>query len=79
MVGKKTLVTGGSGMVGHAIKNILPSAVYVSSSDYDLRDWHQVEKMYKEHKPEREIHLAAKVGGVKSNSEMLVIFSVKTH
>ena len=25
--------------------------------------------MYKEHKPERVIHLAAKVGGVKSNSE----------
>ena len=33
----KILVTGGTGMVGNSLKKVLPSAIYVSSSDYDLR------------------------------------------
>ena len=69
MVDKKILITGGSGMVGHSIKSILPDATYISSSDYDLRDMRQVERMYSNHEPHKVIHLAAKVGGVKSNSD----------
>ena len=30
------LVTGGSGLVGKHLQDILPNAVYISSRDYDL-------------------------------------------
>ena len=33
---KRNLVTGGSGLVGQHLHNILPDAIYVSSSAYDL-------------------------------------------
>ena len=38
MKDKKILVTGGSGMVGSALQQILPEAVYVSSQDFDSSD-----------------------------------------
>ena len=55
------LVTGGSGMVGSALKALLPEAQYVDraslhDSSYDVKD-----KVV--------IHLAAKVGGVKANTD----------
>lgn len=71
---KDILVTGGSGLVGYALKwggaygNALPNAVYVSSKDYDLRDPSQAREMFIKHRPKFVIHLAAKVGGVKANS-----------
>jgi len=33
-----TIVTGGSGLVGKHLKDILPDAVYISSKDFDLTD-----------------------------------------
>lgn len=71
---KKILITGGSGLVGYALKwggaygNSLPNAIYVSSKDFDLRDTHQTAQMFEKYHPEYVIHLAAKVGGVKANS-----------
>lgn len=72
---EKILVTGGSGLVGYSLRwgypygNAIPDANFVSSKDYDLRDSSQVIKMYETYKPEIVIHLAAKVGGVKANTD----------
>tara|TARA_R110000824_G_scaffold121839_3_gene278238 strand:- start:22997 stop:23968 length:972 start_codon:yes stop_codon:yes gene_type:complete len=71
----KILVTGGTGMVGYALKwgyvygNGIPNAIFISSKDYDLRDSDQVEAMFRKHNPEYVIHLAARVGGIKANSD----------
>ena len=61
------LVTGGSGLVGKHLKDILPNAVYVSSSDYNLINEHEVMKMFRYVNPNIVIHLAARVGGIMDN------------
>lgn len=63
----KIVVTGGSGLVGKALKKYLPNAVYLSSKDFDLTNENQVKSMYEWYKPEVVIHLAAKVGGILDN------------
>lgn len=63
----KIVVTGGSGMVGKSLRDILPEAIYLSSSDYDLTSESDVKKMYNDLKPNVVIHLAAKVGGIMDN------------
>lgn len=66
------LITGGTGMVGSAFKQILPNAFYPTRQElYSiLRD--------KSHEEEfcgkNIIHLAAKVGGVKANLEQMADF-----
>jgi len=72
----KILVTGGTGMIGNAVKNILPEAVYISSKDYNLLDFNQAEKMFSDHNPDYVIHLAARVGGVKANYDNLGSFFI---
>ena len=49
---KNILVTGGSGMVGKYLKNILPQATYLSSKDCDLRDSKRVDEFWGDTKPE---------------------------
>jgi len=66
---KKILVTGGSGLIGTYLKNILPSASYVSSKDYNLLKENEVRKMFIDLKPDVVIHLAALVGGIHHNIE----------
>ena len=61
------LVTGGSGLVGKHLKDILSDAIYISSKDYDLTDLQQVRDMMNEYKPNTVIHLAARVGGIVDN------------
>jgi len=59
------LVTGGSGMVGTAVKKLLPFAQYPTRQDMDLLnpiDLVDVNNV---------IHLAAKVGGVKANTDFM--------
>ena len=74
------LVTGGSGMVGYALKwghtygNAIPNAIFISSKDYDLRRQSDVEAMFSKYKPKYVIHLAAHVGGVKANSDYAADF-----
>ena len=71
---KNILVTGGTGMIGVAVKNLLPEANFISSKDYNLLDEVQTEKMFQDLKPEYVLHLAAKVGGVKANYDKLGSF-----
>ena len=64
---KKILVTGGSGMVGKSLQELIPQASYISSKDCDLTNPIEVELLVKLHKPDAIIHLAAKVGGIIDN------------
>lgn len=66
---KKVLVTGGSGLVGTYLKNVMPDAIYLSSQNYDLTSINEAEKMLRMHRPNVVIHLAAKVGGLIDNIE----------
>jgi len=63
----KILVTGGSGLVGKHLKDILPDAIYVSSKNFDLMDINRVDAMIDFFRPNIVIHLAAKVGGIMDN------------
>ena len=73
----KILVTGGTGLVGTAIKKANKDnddLLFVGSKDYNLVNPSNVEKMFKENRFDAIIHLAAKVGGVKGNSDYLADF-----
>ena len=61
------LVTGGNGLVGRHLNDILPEALYISSKDYDLIDRYQTDVMLDFYKPNTVINLAAKVGGILDN------------
>ena len=69
---KTILVTGGSGLVGNAIKKISSlytdyKFIFVSSKQYDLNDINATKKMYEDINPHYVIHLAACVGGLFKN------------
>ena len=64
---KKVLVTGGSGLVGNHLKDILPKAIYLSSKDCDLTNINEVDDLISKHKPDIVVHLAARVGGILDN------------
>jgi len=68
---RKILVTGGTGLVGNALQDVIPNATFVSSEDYDLRNAHRAYHMFTDVKPDAVIHLAGKVGGLKANSQFL--------
>ena len=61
------LVTGGSGLVGKHLKDIMSDAIYISSRDTDLTDIDRVDAMLDFFKPKVVIHLAARVGGIVDN------------
>ena len=61
-------------MVGKSFLNKIPNAIYVSSSQYDLRDPVQTSNMFEEYRPRFVIHLAARVGGVLANMNNLGSF-----
>jgi GDP-L-fucose synthase len=65
----KILVTGGNGMVGKHLKDIMPNAHYLSSSEVDLRDYNNTFNFFNLYQPDAVIHLAAKVGGIKANMQ----------
>jgi len=74
MSSKKIVVTGGSGFLGKAVNKSLSSENYTMVSlngrrSYDLTNQKQVEYLYKEHKPDVIVHLAAKVGGIGANKD----------
>lgn len=67
---KKILVTGGTGMVGKYLQDILPAdpnTIYIGSKDCDLTDSSQVDAMWNKVRPTNVIHLGAKVGGIIEN------------
>ena len=53
----KVLVTGGSGLVGRYLKQIMPDAYYISSDDYDLTRENEVESLFKKNRFKTVIHL----------------------
>ena len=61
------LVTGGTGMIGRSLQEIMPEAIYVSSADYDLTIQDDVTKMFRYIRPDIVIHLAAMVSGIQDN------------
>ena len=61
------LVTGGSGMVGSAIKFYRPEWTYIGSKDCDLRNYEKTKELFEKIKPTHVIHLAARVGGLFKN------------
>jgi len=60
------IVTGGSGMVGAAFKRLLPHANYPDRASFHNLSFNVRDKNI--------IHLAAKVGGVKANTEQIADF-----
>lgn len=70
----KVLVTGGSGLVGSAIRKVIEEEapageewVFLSSKDADLTDAAATRACFELHKPTHVIHLAAMVGGLFKN------------
>ena len=63
-------------MVGSAFNNIDTSheIVSVGSRDFDLTDYSSVDAMLEKIKPDAIIHLAARVGGVKGNTDYVADF-----
>ena len=70
------LVTGGAGFLGSFVLEKLAARgvsagdiVVPRSKDYDLTRQDAVERLYAESKPDRVIHLAARVGGIGANRD----------
>ena len=59
----KTLVTGGTGLVG----SMIDADIKLSSRDGDLRDWKTTSSLFNELKPQKVIHCAGRVGGLGGN------------
>ena len=78
------LVTGGTGLVGEAIRAYIATAaaatppserwVFLSSADGDLRDRAATFALFARHRPTSVIHLAAFVGGLYANMKQPVEF-----
>ena len=80
-MGKVIMVTGGTGLVGSAVKEVIDAEnnseekwVYLSSKDGDLTDPAQVAAIFEKHQPTHVIHLAAQVGGLFANMKHKVQF-----
>ena len=67
----KVLVTGGTGMVGSSIKELITSEneyVFLSSKVCDLRDSVACDKLFSDGNFSIVIHLASRVGGLYFNT-----------
>jgi len=78
LTGKRILITGGTGLLGKSLQKELygHNIVYIGSKDCDLRDYQQTYSLFLKYMPNIVIHLAAKVGGVKANSEKIANFFI---
>ncbi|MFA5394434.1 MAG: NAD-dependent epimerase/dehydratase family protein [Methanogenium sp.] len=70
---KEILITGGKGMVGHALCRLLEhlqcgKVTAVGSKDCDLRDFGQTKKLFERVRPKYVFHLAGKVYGLGGNA-----------
>lgn len=77
------MVTGGSGLVGDAIRQYIENDggkkdneiwIYLSSKDGDLRNRSDTETIFQKYQPTHVIHLAARVGGLFANMKHKVEF-----
>jgi hypothetical protein len=80
------LVTGGSGLVGQAIKAYTDEHsqpgetwIFLSSKDGDLRVREDTDKIFDKYQPTHVIHLAAKVGGLFANLSQKVSLILCVH
>ena len=69
---KRILITGGSGLVGHHLREELAACGHADlicprSADFDLRKSGEVEALFRDVKPQIVYSLAAKVGGILEN------------
>lgn len=62
------LVTGGSGLLGTAVRELQPQAVFLSSDDGDLRQFDVAKRIFQKIRPICVLHFAGLVGGVKANA-----------
>ncbi len=75
---EKVLVTGGTGLVGSAIKKVYNNKynnykfIFLSSKDCDLTNLEDTDKLFEKLKPNYVIHLAANVGGLFKNMNQKV-------
>jgi len=70
----KILITGGAGLVGSALQNVLAAVGYenvfaMTRKDCDLTDYAQTVSFIKNEKPDYVFHLAAQVYGIMGNME----------
>lgn len=68
------IITGGTGLLGNAFKEMLPDALYPTSKELDLKNQVQTENYLANSNVQIFIHLAAKVGGVKANTNYVSDF-----
>lgn len=61
------LVTGGTGLVGTALRAIAPEYIYVNSKDANLLCLTETKQLFDRIRPDYIIHLAADVGGLYKN------------
>lgn len=74
------LVTGGSGLVGMALQEVLADGqklpgekwVFATSKDADLLNLESARCLFEQHRPTHVLHLAARVGGLFSNMKYKV-------
>eukprot|EP00218_Dolichomastix_sp_CCMP3274_P009031 CAMPEP_0170138426 /NCGR_PEP_ID=MMETSP0033_2-20121228/4911_1 /TAXON_ID=195969 /ORGANISM="Dolichomastix tenuilepis, Strain CCMP3274" /LENGTH=317 /DNA_ID=CAMNT_0010374433 /DNA_START=14 /DNA_END=967 /DNA_ORIENTATION=- len=78
---KRVLVTGGTGLVGRAVQEVVEKDkpedeewIFLGSKDGDLCDPAAVDAIFEKHQPTHVLHLAAKVGGLFANSRAKVEF-----
>ncbi len=63
----RILVTGGRGLVGRNLQEIMPDANYTNSSEFNLLQERGVHRMLEYYRPDTIIHLAAVVSGIQDN------------
>jgi GDP-L-fucose synthase len=72
-ISSKILITGGSGMVGKSMADIIANNnygyewIFLSSKDCDLTNYEDVDILFNKIKPKYVIHLAANIGGLFKN------------
>jgi len=69
---KRIIVTGGAGFLGSRLTDKLRDRGYTSvfvprKSEYDLRNRSELERLFRDFRPDIVIHLAASVGGIGAN------------
>jgi len=67
MNNEKILITGGSGLIGSALK--FDNCIKLSSKDCDLRNTQKTFELFEKINPDKVIHCAARVGGVLGNRD----------
>lgn len=70
----KVLITGGSGMVGRSLKQLIPDAFTPSSKELDLTNSQLVEEYFHTHNFDYVVHLAAYVGSLHDNIENSTLY-----